>query len=213
MVSGVNAVSVFHQRRWLLKVMNSIITVSRAAFRWAQASKLMAREHMNQLRLIQFTFRVRKALMSSERQFVVLPLSSLSVVFLSCLSLCTPLSHFLYRIAKKHINHWSVQLIFPPTCQEKEREHHRPYPGSVYLCYYYRINGEASLSFMSSQKSLYSAKRDREWDVCQFASERNGSSRKAPHSLLHPVWDTCTDMWLILLPGGYSPSALTIISE
>ncbi len=162
MVSGVNAVSVFHQRRWLLKVMNSIITVSRAAFRWAQASKLMAREHMNQLRLIQFTFRVRKALMSSERQFVVLPLSSLSVVFLSCLSLCTPLSHFLYRIAKKHINHWSVQLIFPPTCQEKEREHHRPYPGSVYLCYYYRINGEASLSFyVFTEISILCKKRQR----------------------------------------------------
>lgn len=39
-----------------------------------------------------------------------------------------------------------------------------------------------SLSFLPSQKSPYSVERDWERDVCQFAWERNGSSRKTPHS-------------------------------
>lgn len=67
---------------------------------------------------------------------------------------CTLPSHSLHHNAKTHINHWSMQLIFPPTCQEKEWERHRPHPGSVYLCYYHRINCEAFPFLFSLHRNL-----------------------------------------------------------
>lgn len=91
-------------------------------------------------------------------------------LFSLSLSVYTPVSF----PAKTHINHWSMQLIFPPTCQEKEWERHRPHPGSVYLCYYRRVNCEAFLfSSVFTEITMHSAERLR---MAMFALERNGSS-------------------------------------
>lgn len=122
----------------------------------------------------------------------VCSMSSLSLSFLSLsLSVYTPVSF----PAKTHINHWSMQLIFPPTCQEKEWERHRPHPGSVYLCYYRRVNCEAFLfSSVFTEITMHSAERDWEWRCLPWreteALERErkkNSCRRSPFNVFEAL--------------------------
>lgn len=53
-----------------------------------------------------------------------------------------------------------MQLIFPPTCQGKEWERHRPHPGGVYLCYYHRVSCEAFPFFSLLAENLHTQWRE-----------------------------------------------------
>lgn len=137
----------------IAEVMNPTITVSHSA-RIDWASKVMvamleSTTHKSTGRLIYTVLSVQCPVSLS----ISFPIPSLL-----CLipNLCRPLHH----IAQTHINHWSVQLIFPPTCQEKEWQRHRPHPVSVYLCYYRRVYYEAFPFFLLvTEVSILSGKR------------------------------------------------------
>lgn len=94
-------------------------------------------------------------------------------------SLCTPPSRFLHQVAKAHINHWSARLIVLPTCQKKKWERQRLHPGSVYLCYYHRVNREALPFFaVFTEISILIGRRWRVGCLSDCLSEKNGSSWK-----------------------------------
>lgn len=114
------------------------------------------------------------------------PVSHLSVSlhFLSLLCLHPNLCRPLHHIAKTHINHWSMHLIFPPTCLKRSGERHRLHPGSVYLCYYRRINCRALSPFFSpfTEISMLSGKRLRMGCLSVCLGEKRKLLKKNPHS-------------------------------
>lgn len=95
-------------------------------------------------------------------------------------SLCTPPSRSLHQVAKAHINHWSARLIVLPTCQKKKWERQRLHPGSVYLCYYHRVNREALPFFaVFTEISILIGKRRRVGCLSDCLSEKMEALEKS----------------------------------